>query len=144
MHKVRLVAVFVEDKLGTLALTTIVLAEAGVNIRWVGIASGERFGVIRFLVDKVETAQKALADHGFAVSLNEVLALEVEDRPGGLAHVAEVLARHGVNVVNASGFVVASGKRAVMIIEAADMDKAHAALRGQHVHLISEEELIKL
>jgi hypothetical protein len=144
MHKVRLVAVFVEDKLGTLALTTIVLAEAGVNIRWVGIASGERFGVIRFLVDQVETAQKALADHGFAVSLNEVLALEVEDRPGGLARVAEVLARHGVNVVNASGFVVASGKRAVMIIEAEDMDKAHAALRGQHVRLLSEEELTKL
>jgi hypothetical protein len=144
MHRVRLVNVFVEDKLGTLALTTSVLAEAGVNIRWVGIASGERFGVIRFLVDRAEAAQKALAEHGFAVSLNEVLALEVDDRPGGLARVAEVLARHRINVVNASGFVVSSAKRAVLIIEVEDLDKAQAALKGPHVRLIKEEELIKL
>jgi hypothetical protein len=144
MHRVRLVAVFVEDKLGTLALTTKVLAESGVNIRWVGIASGERFGVIRFLVDRSDAARTALAEHGFAVSLNEVLAVEVEDRPGGLAHVAEALARHRVNVLNASGFVVASAKRAVMIIEVDDVDKAQVALKGQHVRLISEEELVKL
>jgi len=144
MHRVRLVAVFVEDKLGTLALTTKVLAETGINIRWVGIASGERFGVIRFLVDQTEGARRALAEHGFAVSLNEVLAVEVEDRPGGLAHVAEALARHHVNILNASGFVVASGKQAVMVIEVDDLDKAQVALKGQHVRLISEEELVKL
>jgi hypothetical protein len=144
MHRVRLVAVFVEDKLGTLALTTRVLAEAGVNIRWVGIASGERFGVIRFLVDRSAVAQKALTHHGFSVSLNEVLAVEVDDKPGGLARVAEVLARHRINVVNASGFVVTSGKRAVMIIEVEDVTKAQEALKGSHVHLITEEELIKL
>src|SRR5512138_3864307 len=144
MHRVRLVAVFVEDKLGTLALTTNVLVEGGINIRWVGIASGERFGVIRFLVDRTELAQQALAEHGFAVSLNEVLAVEVDDRPGGLAHVADVLTRHRINVLNASGFVVTSGRRAVMIIEVEDLDKAQAALKAAHVHLITEEELVKL
>ena len=144
MHRVRLVAVFVEDKLGALARATKVLAEADVNIRWVGIATGERVGVVRFLVDRVPDAQKALAAHGFAVSLNEVLALEVEDRPGGLAHVAAALAGHEVNVLNASGFVVTSGKRAVLIIEVEDVARAQAALKGQHVHFISEEELIRL
>jgi len=144
MHKVRLVAVFVEDKVGTLARTTKILAEAGLNVRWVGIASGERVGVIRFLVDRAEDAQRALAGQGLPVSLNEVLAVEVEDRPGGLACVAEVLARHRVNIVNASGFVVASGKRAVLILEVEDPDAALRALKGQAVHLLSEEELIKL
>ena len=144
MHRVRLVAVFVEDKLGTLARTTRVLAEAGVNIRWVGIASGDRVGVVRFLVDLVPAAQKTLAEHGFAVSLNEVLAVEVEDRPGGLAHPAEVLARHQINVLNASGFVVNSGKRAVLIIEVEDVARAQAVLKAQHISLISEEELVKL
>jgi len=144
MHRVQLVAIFVEDKLGTLARTTRILADAGVNIRWVGIASGERVGVIRLLVDRVPVAQRALAEHGFAVSLNEVLAVEVEDRPGGLAHTAEVLARHQVNVLNASGFVVSSGKRAVLIVEVEDIVGAQAALKGQHVRLISEEELVRL
>ncbi len=144
MHRVRLVAVLVEDKLGELARTSKILSAAGINIRWVGIASGEQVGVIRFLVDRTEQAQEALAGHGLAVSLNEVLAVEVDDRPGGLARVAEVLARHRLNVSNASGFVVASGKRAVLIIEVQDVDKAQAALRGQHVRLLTEEELVKL
>lgn len=144
MHRVRLVAVFVEDKVGTLARTTKVLAEAGLNIRWVGITSSERVGVVRFLVDRAEDAQRSLAGQGFPVSLTEVLAVEVEDRPGGLARVADVLARHRVNIVNASGFVVASGKRAVLIIEVEDAEAALRALKGQPVHLLSEEELIKL
>jgi hypothetical protein len=144
MHRVRLVAVFVEDRLGSLAKTTRALSAAGANIRWVGIASGEQFGVIRFLVDRTEAAQKALAELGFAVSLNEVLAVEVEDRPGGLARVAEVLAEHGINVVNASGFVIASGQRAVLIIEVLDIAAAEAALKGKRVHLIGEEELVQL
>jgi hypothetical protein len=144
MHRVRLVAVLVEDKLGELARTTKILSAAGVNIRWVGIASGERFGVIRFLVDRTELAQQALAGHGLAVSLNEVLAVEVEDRPGGLARVAEVLARHGLNVLNASGFVIASGRRAVLILEVQDVEGAQAVLKGKHVRLLTEKELVTL
>jgi hypothetical protein len=144
MHRVRLVAVFAEDKLGELAKTTKILADAGVNIRWVGIASGERFGVIKFLVDRTDVAQSRLKQEGFAVSLNEVLAVEVEDRPGGLASVADALSRHGLNIVNASGFVISSGRRAVLIIEVDDVDKAQAALKGKHIHLVTEEELVKL
>jgi hypothetical protein len=144
MHRVRLVAVLVEDKAGELARATAILAEAGVNVRWVGIASGERFGVIRFLVDRTELAHAALLGQGMTVSLNEVLAVEVEDRPGGLARVAEVLARNGVNMVNASGFVVASGKRAVLIIEVDDVDGAQRALKAKHLRLLTEEELVRL
>jgi hypothetical protein len=144
MHTVRLVAVLVEDKAGELARATTILAEAGINVRWVGIASGERFGVIRFLVDRTELAHTALLGHGWTVSLNEVLAVEVEDRPGGLAHVADVLARNGVNVVNASGFVVASGKHAVLIIEVDDVDGAQRLLKAKHLRLLTEEELVRL
>lgn len=144
MHRVRLVSVFVEDKLGELAKTTTTLAAAGVSIRWLTIASGDRFGVIKLLVDRTETAQAALAGHGYTVSLNEVLAVEVDDRPGGLAHIAGALARHKLNVVNASGFVIASGRRAVLLIEVDDLERAQAALKGQQVHLLTEEELVKL
>src|SRR5512146_1674510 len=116
MHRVRLVSVYVEDRIGELARTTKVLAEAGVSIRWVTIASGPRVGVIKLLVDRTETAQAALADHGYTVSLGEVLAVEVDDEPGGLARVAETLARHKLNVIDAAGFVIASGSRAVLLI----------------------------
>jgi hypothetical protein len=72
------------------------------------------------------------------------LAVEVEDRPGGLAHIAEILSHHGINVINASGFVVASGRRAVLIIEVEDIAAAQTALKGRHLRLIGEEELVRL
>ena len=144
MHRVRLVSVFVEDKLGALAKTTRALSDAGVSIRWVTIASGERFGVIKLLVDRTETAQAALADHGYTVSLSEVLAVEVDDKPGGLARVAETLARHKLNVLDASGFVIASGSRAVLLIEVDDLEQAQLALKGPQVRLVTEEDLVRL
>jgi hypothetical protein len=144
MHRVRLVSVYVEDRIGELARTTKVLAEAGVSIRWVTIASGPRVGVIKLLVDRTETAQAALADHGYTVSLGEVLAVEVDDEPGGLARVAETLARHKLNVIDASGFVIASGSRAVLLIEVDDLEQAQLALKGPRVRLVTEEDLVKL
>lgn len=47
MSAVKLLAVFAENKLGQMARVTKVLADAGVNIRWMTIATSESFGVIK-------------------------------------------------------------------------------------------------
>ena len=59
MSAMNLVAVFVENKPGQTARITKILAEAGVNIRWVTIANSGSFGVMKFLVDKCEPAVRA-------------------------------------------------------------------------------------
>jgi hypothetical protein len=130
MHRVKQLAIFVEDRLGQLARTTGALAEAGVNVRWVTIATSDRF--------------EALKQQGFTVTLNEVLAIEVQDKPGGLHDVAETLARHQISIENASGFVIASRKKAVLILEVQDLEKVEKLIRGKHLHLVSEEELLRL
>jgi hypothetical protein len=142
MSAVKLVAVFAENRLGQMARLTKVLADAGVNIRWVTIATSEDFGVIKFLVDKCDLAFQRLKDHGFTVSLIEVLAIEVEDKPGGFHEVAEDLARHQINVQNASGFV-ASG-RAVLLIEVKDVAHARAALAQDRLRLLTQEQAMAL
>jgi hypothetical protein len=144
MHRVRLLSVFAADRAGELARATKVLAEAGLNIRWVSIAPSEGFGVIKFLVDRSAEGLEQLRAAGFTVSLNEVLAVEVRDKPGGLHAVAEVLARHRLNITNASGFVISSRERAVLLIEVEDVIAAQEALKGRHLHLLTEEELVKL
>ena len=143
MHRVRLVSVCVEDRIGELARMTKVLAEVGVSIRWLTIASGLQVGVIKLLVDRTETAQAALADHGYTVSLGEVLAVEVDDKPGALARVVETLARHRLHVVNASGPLIGSGSGAVLLIELDDLEQAQLALKGHQVRLITEEDLVR-
>ena len=108
MNTMNLIAVFVENRPGQTARITKILADAGVNLRWVTIANSGSFGVMKFLVDKREAAVQALKDQGLMVSLLDVLAVEVPNQPGGLRHVAELLGRGEINLDNCSGFVADS------------------------------------
>lgn len=141
MSNVKLVAVFAKNELGQMARITKVLADEGINIRSFGIASGPDFGVIKFLVDDPEKALAAFKKKNFTTSLTEVVAIEMNDKSGGLAQIAEVLTRTRVNVENASGFVLEPGKRAVLIIEVADVADALNKLKGEKLHIFTEEEL---
>ena len=142
MSAVNLIAVFAENRLGQMARITRVLADAGVNIRWVTIATDETLGVIKFLVDKPDLAYQRLHEQGWTVSRLEVLAIEVEDKPGGLHAVADCLSRNQINVENSSGFV--SNNRAVLLIEVQDVAAARRVLAKQPLRLLSSEEILTL
>jgi len=142
MSAVNLIAVFAENQLGQMARITKVLADAGINIRSMTIATSETFGVIKFLVDKCELALQALKEHKFTVSLVEVLAIEVEDQPGGLHAVADTLAKNGINLQNSSSYV--RGNKTVLLIEVPDMAHARQALAQQKLRLVTAEDLLKL
>jgi len=142
MSAINLIAVFAENQLGQMGRITQVLADADINIRWVTIATNESLGVIKFLVDKCDLAYQKLQQQGWTVSLVEVLAIEVEDKPGGLHAVAECLAANNINVENSSGFV--SNNRAVLLIEVQDVARARQILAKQSVRLLSQEEILTL
>jgi len=91
MSTLNLLAVFVENKPGQTARVTGIIAGAGVNLRWITVASSGAFGVMKFLVDKREQAVQSLTQQGLMVSLLEVLGVEVENKPGTLQAVAELL-----------------------------------------------------
>lgn len=142
MSVVKLVAIFSENKLGQLERVTQLLATAGINIQWAAIATTEAFGVIKLLVNQCDAAYLLLKKSGFTTSLLEVLAVEVEDKPGGLHRVAEAFTRHQVNVQNASGFV--SNSRAVLLIEVNDMAQARAVAGKEGIRLLTQEEAVRL
>ncbi len=94
-------------------------------------------------MDQTERAFTGLKADGLAVSLLDVLAVEMADRPGALHAVVDCLARHRINVENASGYVVR--RRAVLLIEVKvkDLPGAQEALRQQKLRILSGEELRK-
>ncbi len=131
-----------ENKPGQTARITKLLAEAGVNIRWLTIANSGSFGVMKFLVDQRDKALAALQDKGVMVSPLEVLAVEVPDKPGALQAVADLLSRNNINLDNCSGFV--SHNRAILIIEVHQTAQARAILEQQSFHLLGQEEMLGL
>ena len=142
MSAVNLLAVFVENKPGQTARITKLLADAGVNICWVTIANSGSFGVMKFLVDQRDPAVRALKDKGLMVSLLDVLAVEVPDKPGSLQAVADLLGRNNINLDNCSGFV--ANNRAILVIEVHALAQARALLEKQGLRLLTQEEMLKL
>ena len=96
--QVRQISVFLENKIGRLAEITQVLGNKEINIRALAIADTTEFGILRMIVDRPQEAYEALEERGFTVSQTEVLVVEVEDRPGGLAQVVAILSKAGINV----------------------------------------------
>ncbi|MGA8178690.1 MAG: ACT domain-containing protein, partial [Desulfobacterales bacterium] len=92
------ISVFLENKAGRLAEVTGILSEAKVNIRALALADTSDFGVLRLIVDNNEKAVEALKNRGFTVGRTDVLAVEVEDRPGGLHSILDILNGAGINV----------------------------------------------
>jgi hypothetical protein len=137
-----LLAVFVENKPGQTARITKILADAGVNIDWVTIASSGSFGVMKFLVDKRDPAVAALKAKGLMVSLLEVLAVEVDNQPGALQRVADLLGRHKLNLDNCSGFV--ANNRAILVIEVHELAQASDILKKNGLRLLTQEEMLRL
>ncbi len=129
-------AIFSENRPGRLERITAALAEAGVNIRAMHVASLGDMGVVKMVVDRPEDAHKALRGHG-TVRKVPALAVRVPDRPGALHDVTVVLSRAGVNIENASGFPV-SDREAILILEVADVSAAEKLLQEAEFHVVQE------
>jgi hypothetical protein len=117
-------SIFAENKPGKLATVTSVLAKAKVSIRATTIATADTFGVINLIVDDPKTAQAALTKAGMMVKLRPVLAILIDDRPGGLDRLTQLLYKEGINVNNAYGFVLESREKAVFVVDVDQMEKA--------------------
>jgi hypothetical protein len=135
------ISVFLENKSGRLAEVTRTLADAGVNIRALSLAETIDYGVLRLIVDKPTAAKDALTRVGFTVSETEVIAVEMPDRPGGLAEVVDMLTRGGLNIEYLYAFVGQRGQNAVVIIRIDTVPEALAALQARGAHVLSAAEL---
>ena len=122
------ISVSAENRPGSMARVTHILAKEKINMRAVTIASNGTSGVINFLVDNPKAGLKALTKEGLDASLKEVIAVLIEDRPGGLDRLMQLLADKGVNVENAYGFVLESWKQAVFVVDVDQINKTEKIL----------------
>jgi hypothetical protein len=139
--KVEQISIFIENKSGRLAEITRILGDAGINIRALSLADTSDFGILRLIVNNVETAKAALKEKGFTVSKTEVVAVEVPDRPGGLSALLQTLDANQINVEYMYAFVERCGGNAVIIFRFDETDKAIGILSGNGFTILDGERL---
>lgn len=137
-------SVFVDNKPGRLNAVTAVLRDQGINIRAMTIADHRDYGVAKLLVSDPQRALAMLAEQGFAVALKPVSAVALEDRPGGLHELLDLLAEHRINVLDAYGFVITPGRQAVWCMEVADPEVVARLITAHGLRLLADSELYRL
>jgi hypothetical protein len=138
------ISIFLENKAGRLAEVTATLRDANVNIRALSLADTTDFGILRLIVNDNQKAEKALKDEGFTVGKTDVIAVEVDDNPGGLNRVLDPLTREGVNVEYMYAFANPHGKNAIMIFRFDNIDKAIEILARNSINVIKGEDVYAL
>ena len=108
-------SVFVENRPGHLIAPCRLLADAGVNIVALSLAETQNYGILRLIVRDWQAAKQVLESGGFRVTVTEVLAVQVPDRPGGLVQVLTPISDAGLNVEYMYAFATKSGDEAVLV-----------------------------
>ena len=134
------VSVFLENKAGRLAELTRALGDAGIDMHALMVADTEQFGVVRIICDTPAKAVSLLDGQGFSATLTPVIAVEIPDRPGGLADVLEALGKDNISVEYAYCFVEPSGAAAVDIFKV-DGPGAESALSTGGFRALAPAEL---
>lgn len=141
---IKQLSVFVENKDGRLAEITSIIASAGVDIRAISIADTTDFGILRLIVNQPEVAVAALKEAGLTVSLTDVIAVGIPDKPGGIAETLAHIADKEVGVEYMYEYVARNSDHAYFVMRVADNEKAISVLQAQGCELLSQDAVTRL
>ena len=136
------ISVFLQNETGGVADVVDALARAAIDLRALSLADESDFGILRLIVNDTDRAVAALKDAGFPVRRTPVVAVEIPDRPGGLAKTLNAL--RGIAVEYMYAFVRKTGEQAIVVFRFDDTDKAVETLRKAGARLLDAEDVQKL
>lgn len=137
--KLKQIVVSIENAPGRLFEVTSALGQAGINLRALNLVDTGAFGQLRLLVSDVPQARRILMQMAIPAFVNEVVAAEIEDKPGSLARILQPLTDANVYVVFMYAFIGFSQGQAVMIFRFSDNDKAIEVMQTNDVNLLDAE-----
>jgi hypothetical protein len=140
--KLKQLSVFLENRPGQVKIPCKALADAGINILAMSLADTEQFGILRFIVKDPAKAKESLGKAGCVVKETEVLAVEVEDRPGGLLKVLNVFENAKMTIEYMYAFNTnRPGAKSILAFRFDDPDVAIKALQAGGINAIANIEL---
>lgn len=137
--KLKQIVISIENEPGRLFEVTNALGRAGINLRALNLVDTGAFGQLRLLVSNVAEARRILMKMQIPAFVNEVVAAEIEDKPGSLAKVLQPLTEAGIYVIFMYAFISFSQGKAVMVFRFSDNDRAIGVLQANGVNLIDAE-----
>ena len=141
--KLKQLSLFLENRPGQLRAPLAALGGAGIDLLTMTLADTAQFGILRFIVADPERAKKVLEAEGMIVSVTDVVPIQVDNRPGGLAAVLGAIEAAGLGVEYMYDFAArATLDKAVIVFRFEDPDRALEVLKTAGVRVLTSEELL--
>jgi len=138
------VSVFAENKPGKISRITEVLCRNNINIRAITISDSGDYGIVKLLLDKPVEGNECLKNEGIASTLKDIVAIIIDDSPGGLHRAASLLSSRNINVEDAYGFTIREKNQAVFVFQVADIPLTEKILKEAGFVIITDKELYYL
>ena len=129
---VKQITVFLENQTGRLAGVTRILKEENINLQGFSTTEARDYGILRLVVSDVDKATAGLKNAGYTTHLADVICVEVEDRPGELFKILDMLAGEGINIDYV--YVIAGTK---IVLSVADVGSTEQVLLKNGIRLCS-------
>lgn len=133
---IKQISVFVQSKPGHLKQNLDIFQEVEISVRGFSCSDTGDYGIARFIVDDPERGLAVLKDRGAAVTLTDVVCVELVDKPGELARVFGVLADAGINITYSYSLIAT-----YIAFRVDDPASAEELLRKEGVRIITQGEL---
>jgi hypothetical protein len=133
------ISVFLENKKGRLAEVTKLLSDAGINMRALSLGDTADFGVLRIIVNDPAACLRVLKERRFIAQATEVIAVEVDDRPGGLYRILEVLDAKDINIEYMYACLERKVDNAIVVLKIDTYEEAVKVLRENGFSVLSED-----
>jgi hypothetical protein len=134
-------SIFMVNKPGVLAQVLGEFAQAKINIIAMTMMDSVEHGVMRVIFETPKGAREVLSQLNMPCNETEVLCVELDNKPGALAAVAEKLAKNHINISYAYCTAGAKGGRTTGVLKVADVKKAMRILEQNHKNTKSQPVL---
>ena len=142
--KIKQLSIFLQNKMGSLAKPLEVLTVADVNIRAMCMADTSEFGILRLVVDDPIKGKEALEENNFLVKITDIIGIEMNDAPGGLTSVLDVIRDNLIDLEYLYAFSHKKEDKAILLLHADDIDMLIDVLIKNNIPLVSAEEVYNL
>lgn len=134
---VKQISVFLPNKPGILAKFSKVLLENDINMKAMTVSETADKGLLRMVVDKTDEAIKLLKKQNYLVVVEDVLAVEIPERPGGLYDIAEILGEYDINIeyIYSSTLVKAES---LIVLKVDKIEKAIEVFKRKKIKMLQE------
>ncbi len=141
---IKQISVFTENRPGGLAPIIEALGKKNIDISALSLADTSEYGILRLIVNDPDLAVATLREIGVIVKITDVLAVVMDDTPGGLSKVLDIFVKNNINVDYMYAFVGSVNNKALMVVKVSDAEAASIALDKAGISTAEAKDIYRI